>query len=517
MHCSATEDIHDRLCRIRNLCLRPSAEYDEFFLIANHSHTLLSNVPADRFAPALVALSALTNHNTVYMAPADLPAAALAELQPLWVEEPAFLFRRFKPDNLMHVLHDDVLPLHHTLAALPAGLRLVALENWDPGPYAELYRLFSAGDVLFRSQMAEGRLVCFRDAHLGMHRPTTWYDYGFDKPQGPIANKTVSGHALRRAADYLRAGLRAESESTEPVIVVFSRGRNRRMLNEAALAAGLAQRFGLAAEVVSLETHTLRQVIQLLGRARLAVGMHGSILITALFLRPGAGLVELFPYAVPPENYTPYRTLAGLPGMGLAYRAWRNTCRACTVGHPQRERDAGGLLHLDEAARQAIVEQEAVPPHQCCMDPSWLYHIYQDTLVDIDEVLALAEQAWEEGAGAWEQKVKGGEDVAAATRAVLTPSRVLTSSCQYVEALGELVVRWRPCWNCRYLPDTHYEVWIEAVGKAWRTPDLELRLRLADEPELHIGRTYRIWLRAATDVHGTVVGAFGAMLDCMVG
>jgi protein O-mannose beta-1,4-N-acetylglucosaminyltransferase len=39
-----------------------------------------------------------------------------------------------------------------------------------------------------------------------------------------------------------------------------------------------------------------------------------------IFMPPGSVLIELYPYAVPSDNYTPYRTMARLPGMDLVYR-----------------------------------------------------------------------------------------------------------------------------------------------------------------------------------------------------
>ena len=53
--------------------------------------------------------------------------------------------------------------------------------------------------------------------------------------------------------------------------------------------------------------------VKVLSAADLAIGMHGSMLIMAMFLKPGSGLLELFPFGVPAENYTPYKTLAQLP------------------------------------------------------------------------------------------------------------------------------------------------------------------------------------------------------------
>ena len=80
-------------------------------------------------------------------------------------------------------------------------------------------------------------------------------------------------------------------------------------------------------------------------RAQLAVGMHGAILALAMFLPQGAAVVELFPYGVPAAHYTPYRTLAELPGLGLTYRAWE--VRSCAASPTRRSR-----LFLPRAAYQ---------------------------------------------------------------------------------------------------------------------------------------------------------------------
>jgi protein O-mannose beta-1,4-N-acetylglucosaminyltransferase len=59
---------------------------------------------------------------------------------------------------------------------------------------------------------------------------------------------------------------------------------------------------------VSLETHSLSDIIPIIHSSRGVIGMHGSLLSLAGFLKQGSFLVELFPYAVNPEKYTPYRS-----------------------------------------------------------------------------------------------------------------------------------------------------------------------------------------------------------------
>lgn len=111
--------------------------------------------------------------------------------------------------------------------------------------------------------------------------------------------------------------------------------------------------------------------------------MHGSVLIMSLFMPRRSVLIELYPYAVPPEGYTPYKTLAGLKGMNLVYRPWKNTHKENNIPHPDRDMYHGGLVHLSDDERRKIEETLTVPPHVCCTDPYWLFRIYQDTKVEV--------------------------------------------------------------------------------------------------------------------------------------
>ena len=49
----------------------------------------------------------------------------------------------------------------------------------------------------------------------------------------------------------------------------------------------------------------------------------------------------------------------------------------------------------------SILFQTVVPRHLCCEDPSWLYHIYQDTVVDIPQVLDALSTALRSSRSLW--------------------------------------------------------------------------------------------------------------------
>ena len=177
--------------------------------------------------------------------------------------------------------------------------------------------------------------------------------------------------------------------------MLLTRKHNRLILNDLDLSLVLATQLKLKVMAVGMETHSLSQIVSMLSKASVLIGMHGSLLSLAMFLPFGAIMVELFPYAVNPQHYTPYKTLASLPGMGIIYRSWRNMDPLHTIGHPTRQWDRGGISHLSEEDQKRIMDSPEVPRHLCCRDPEWLYRIYQDTIVDVQNVASLIKSAAE--------------------------------------------------------------------------------------------------------------------------
>lgn len=269
------------------------------------------------------------------------------------------------------------------------------MDDHGAGNYFSFLQAFSTLPVLSHRELPPQSIVRFARAHIGLSRALTWYQYGYTGPQGPIAGKTVNGSEVRWMARFIaeRMGVPGTLGPVTPSnprpgdLVIFSRLSNRRVLNERALATGLAAAYGREPVFVRLEELSLTRAVAIMGGAELVVGMHGSIHALDLFLPPGARVIELYPFAVPPDNYTPYKTLAQLTG--LEYRAWANPDRQSSIGHPDWPPLLGGLGHLDESERNRIIELETVPAHRCCEDPVWLYKIYQDTNVDVDALVQL--------------------------------------------------------------------------------------------------------------------------------
>ena len=128
-------------------------------------------MPSDRFAPALTTLGGVQDHNMMHFTFIDAPAMALVDLvhddeaaggggggmggggaggvdddasrsapkTVTMVTGPVLLLYRFKPDNIMHAVHDDVMPAFQTATEwLGRGVdgsparpyRIVAVDGW---------------------------------------------------------------------------------------------------------------------------------------------------------------------------------------------------------------------------------------------------------------------------------------------------------------------------------------------------------------------------------------------------
>lgn len=508
----------DRICRFDYLCY--SSEAAEFIFFHSNSSVMLPNLGSRRFQPALLDLSSVEDHNTQYFNFLELPVAALKFMsKPVFVPDVTLIFNRFNPSNLMHVFHDDLLPAFYTIQQyldLDDEARLVFMESWGEGPYFDLYRLLSSKQPLLKEQLRNfGKLMCFTKSYVGLSKMTTWYQYGFVQPQGPKANILVSGNELRQFAKVLMEKMNvtevqdgAEAEETKgEYIVVFSRSMTRLIVNEAELVMTLAQEFQMRVVTVSLEEQSFPSVVQVISRASMLVSIHGAQLITSLFLPRGAVVVELFPFAVNPEHYTPYKTLATLPGMDLHYVSWRNLKEENTVTHPNRPWEQGGIVHLEKDEQEQIMASEEVPRHLCCRNPEWLFRIYQDTLVDIPSFLDVLRDSVKSRISMKKPK----------QASVVHPSRVREAQCQtsVQTATGaKLSVSWQIPWNLKYLKvrEVTYEVWIQEQGENTYMPYILPQKNYTFSENIKPFTTYLVWVRCI--FNKSLLGPFADVLVC---
>ncbi|ELU14792.1 hypothetical protein CAPTEDRAFT_132480 [Capitella teleta] len=486
------DDHSTRRCKFRNLCYLPDEDH---FLFFHGQSTILEGLPEDRFNPALLDFSSVKNHNTQYFNYIDVPSESARSIlgRPTVISTRSLLFRRFNPSNIMHAFHDDLLPMFHTLrlitlhdsTTMPFDVQIVFMDNADHGSFSHLYGLYSSSRPITKRDIQDaGETICFREAHVGLDKSMTWYQYGFFEPQGPLPDIHVTSSHIAHFANFTRHRLNLTNQASPStkIAVILSRKHNRLILNELSLSSNLAQQFNLKVVLVSLETHTAAEIIETIGQADLLVGMHGSLFIMSLFLPPGSVLLELFPYGVNPKHYTPYKTLANI--QRITYHSWRNLNKDHAVPHPYRPRELGGIAHLDADLQGQITNSVEVPRHLCCRDPEWLFRIYQDTIVDIDAVISIIRSS-------------PSETKPPLPPSVIMPSLVLDIHCDI--SAHSLRLGFTEPWNLELLDArlVQYEVWIQDVDSqvtsAW------VLTRTFHDFALDSDSERRVWVRCVLD------------------
>ncbi|XP_055357659.1 protein O-linked-mannose beta-1,4-N-acetylglucosaminyltransferase 2-like [Paramacrobiotus metropolitanus] len=518
------KDVLTRRCYFKNLCYHHK---EDVFVFVHGAQSVRQGLPRNRQEALADLTGGVEQHGNakLYFNYVDIPEKAVRKgnLSSTILPDKVVLFKRFKPDNLMHVVHDDLLPLFFTLNDLEhAGARdyrVFFVDDYGQSEHLDLYRLFrsrtfpNSHHPLLKStvkaeglQDSEADLICFGTAAVGAPANTRWYQYGFDRPQGPVSNIPLSGQNIRSFVEFVRSGLEIQKYDIDmprfavrvrqkyPYAVFFSRKTNRRIINEADLIHAISAEFKLRVVSINFETHSLAEIVHLLENATMLVSVHGAQLVLSMFLPENAVVVELFPYAVPADSYTPYKTLAGISGVNLIYRAWENKDSANTVVHPNYKPEYGGIIHLSVEEQISINETVPVGPHRCCMDPVFLYRIYQDTIVDVASFTTVA-------AGALMERERRINSTVNATENAedLVPSAVRNINCSFLNQSGVFHIDWDVPWNLKYLGNksVQYSVKIQKMGEPTYTPYYT--------PEIHIEipanekGTYYVWISSQID------------------
>lgn len=376
-------------------------------------NSVFSEAPSNR-GSVFLELSTLQEHPKFYWNFIEADAFDYKNDEILEFVSPTFFFSRVNPNNIMHFLHDDFLGLYHTIRYFSKHVNddNLDFEQFDDNRYIQflddngisyhdfLYQFLTKYPLMYKVDLGKNSsFIRYHEAIVGISRLTTWYQYGFKEPQGPIKNKNVQGYHVRQASNFILHKFNIESPKQD-TIAILSRRKNRLILNENDLLNQLIFRFpDYKVKFVRNEDSNLKEQIQIVRRSKVLIGMHGSILALSMFLQPGSSLIELFPFAVPAENYTPYKTLCALSGINIRYNSWVNKNESMNVEHPEYPVHLGGFgANLETNVREHILGTKTVPQHLCCSDPFWLFRIYQDTLVNLEEVTDLTQKLLEEKA-----------------------------------------------------------------------------------------------------------------------
>lgn len=202
--------LYCRVCKFKNVCYHPKIE--EWFIIKTNAsvfHNLQSSSPK-------VTLIAIQNHSSFNWEYSEISQSnpAFQNIKVRHEKELHFLQSRLIPDNVMHILHDNAIGLYHLLKRLRFGdslneivmdHRILMIDGHLLTTATKPLTYLSNKPMRFISYLHQDRdvVTCFQDLVVGNSESTTWYQYGFDVPQGPIKDKTVSGYPIREFSNLV--------------------------------------------------------------------------------------------------------------------------------------------------------------------------------------------------------------------------------------------------------------------------------------------------------------------------
>uniref|UniRef100_A0A0A9XZI2 Putative glycosyltransferase AGO61 n=1 Tax=Lygus hesperus TaxID=30085 RepID=A0A0A9XZI2_LYGHE len=342
-------------------------------------------------------LSPIDDHSIVNMRLTMVHNMEVSSFRMRLIRGNYFMIYRFKPDNILHVIHDDLLPLYTTFKDICLGnvtecsnkYHLLLSDPNEEGPYIHWYKALSSKEPLQIKGLSDEFIFCFSSVTLGIAN-TSFFQYGFKKPQGPVKTKLVQNDIKEFRNYFLKYfDIKIPLARKIRAVTVVSRIINRKIINEEyifqtiSLAMGECFKDGkLNLRRVDMTRNTTKEILNAIVSSHILVAVHGAETILSLFLLDQAIIIELFPFGIVREYVSPIYSLSSIAGIHFNYLSWTNLMENNSVAHPEYPSQFGGLGGLSEDLIQSIYSTKNVSAVECCNNPYYLFRMYQDTLVD---------------------------------------------------------------------------------------------------------------------------------------
>ncbi|XP_073980245.1 protein O-linked-mannose beta-1,4-N-acetylglucosaminyltransferase 2-like [Rhodnius prolixus] len=366
---------------------------------------------------------------------------------------------KFKPDNIMHVIHDDILPLYVTYKRICLGKvekcsseTLIAFVDNPCDNYTQLYEAFTFEKPLILQTLKE--VTCFSEVHVGLDSDSIFYQYGYKKPQGFVTPK-INGEIVFEFTEYILKHLRIERNPVMTKSTFIGRLVNRKILNEKFLVELIKDLHfkntgqTILVNNIDINAQPIEEVIVSVANSKLIIGMHGAGMMLAMFMPLGSIALELFPYGIVKEHVSALYSLSRVRDVHFGYLSWTNIKKENSLRHPEYPRLLGGFDGISDAEKIRITNASHVQAVHCCNDPLYLHFMYQDTYVD-DTIIPIVLESFKN------KKIIDSKKLM--LESWYFPSQVRNIECYLND--NHLTVMWDPPINVGNLSGTYYKVFL---------------------------------------------------------
>ncbi|XP_062208794.1 beta-1,2-xylosyltransferase XYXT1-like [Phragmites australis] len=281
--------------------------------------------------------------------------------------------------NYWHDFSDVLVPLFIASRRYDGEVQLLIsnIQPWWVGIYKALLQRLSRYDVVDLDSDAQVR--CFRHITVGLRMHKVFSIVPERVPGGRLSMADFTRfqretYALPRDAPV---SLTQEPDK-KPRLLLIQRGHSRRFVNEQEIARA-AEAAGLEAVAMELrrEAMTVDEQARVVNSFDVLLGVHGAGLTNAVFLPPGAVLIQVAPYGM--EFIA--RVEFGEPAtdMGLRYHDYNVTAEEST------------LLEMLGPDHPVIRDPDSV--HRSRWDKVAEFYLRQDVRIDVARFAPTLAQA----------------------------------------------------------------------------------------------------------------------------
>jgi len=463
-----------------------------------------------------------------------VPAAEFGKYKVLRLaDRPALLLKRWRPHDVQNVLHDDLMPIYHTMESLCGGnadecfrhYRLIVADKVDTS-LNPLYQIMWEAEVIYLDSdliaNETDRVICFDEAVAGLDGGTTWWEHGHaGRNPGPLDIGHIRPARLERFRNNLARKL-AHFHSAfgleYPDAVVLASGVRRQILNYNQLLVTVGEEYkrlfgaeNFTAVQLNFEEHTAEHILRTLSKTRLVVGAHGPHMAATMIMPLGGVVVELFPYGISPDSFSFVANMAAI--RRLNYAAVATEKRSASLAYPNRAANLGGISHLPRQLQEDIKKRSDVGRVKED-DPAYLYRLHQHTTVDLDNFAAAVKPALKKLSN------PGPESLPPDFKEWLIPASVHSLNCYIASVAKGVAIKWRPPTNLAFAADTgdvSYEIAVQgqtAEEKYYRLAKATTRIPslTLDNVNLKKVRYLNVWIAAS--LAGAKFGGSGSYHEC---
>ena len=203
--------------------------------------------------------------------------------------------------------------------------QIVILDDFEDGPFIDLWRLFAPRPILRWSNLTQDDEARLSGSQvvlpLAGHSNPMWQgDWALhtcnrSATLDAFTQRVLAFHNLTTAAlPTVKPSIPAGTEPPPLTLTFIDRTTKRRLASQAARLAALRARFPqLHVQVVDFAALSLGDQLAVARRTDVMLGVHGAGLTHAMFVRAGGAVVEIMP---PGLDYKGFANLARMRGLG---------------------------------------------------------------------------------------------------------------------------------------------------------------------------------------------------------